>query len=193
MVEERYEPGWRTLAEERECGSCYACCVWLGIEALKKWTGQTCKHLCGGDDPSKRCTIYDERPKACAEYHCMWREGYGPDELQPNRSGILLTPYDSTFNPGKTAVTAIVFDEKLAEPLVERLIRELASLDVELRLVNFKKRTALLFHNGSIYQCRLLRPDNYESLNFEAHEPPIGKYRIERETHGNMGSAAPSA
>ena len=195
MAERRFEAQWRGVAEgSRECGSCYACCTWLGIEELKKWTGQPCRHLCGGNDPSKRCSIYDKRPTACAEYTCMWKQGYGPDELQPNRSGILLTGYQSEINAGGVSVTAIVFDEKLAEKWVERVTMELATLsaNIELRVVNVKRRTALYFLNGNIYQCRLLPADTYESLRFEADERPIGRYRVERGNDDNMGGNTPN-
>ena len=53
-----------TLPPYRPCGECAACCVWLGIESLKKWPGQTCKHL-DGSILDKRCTVYDQRPACC--------------------------------------------------------------------------------------------------------------------------------
>lgn len=183
MVEQRSEPQWRSVTKGRSCGSCYACCVWLGINELKKWTGQTCKHL-DGRDPAKRCSIYDKRPSACSEYKCMWLQGYGPDELQPNRSGILLTGYQSEKTPDSLAVTALVFDEAKAKDWTDSVMREVVTLNdaIELRFVNWHTKRALYFVNGYIYQCRLLPPDGFESLTFEAREPPIGKYRLERGT-----------
>jgi hypothetical protein len=189
MVEVRSEPHWRGVVENRSCGSCYACCVWLGIEELQKWTGQKCQHLKGPASGNKRCKIYTHRPHACSGYRCMWLQGYGPDMLRPSRSGVLLTGYDSERKPGSVAITAIVFDIEKAKPILDDLIKELISLpDVEVRLVNWKEKTGMLFFEGKIYDCRLLPPSNFESLNFEAAEPPIGKYRvqIEREADASV-------
>ena len=38
------------------------------------------------------CSIYRERPDACAKWHCLWRKiGALPDELQPDRSGVMFS------------------------------------------------------------------------------------------------------
>jgi len=180
MAEIRSEPQWRSVAENRSCGSCYACCVYLGIEELQKWTGEKCQHLKGPAGGSKRCKIYARRPTACSGYKCMWLQGYGPEELKPSRSGILLTGYESEANPGSPAVTAVVFDNDKALPILNDTIKELISLpNVEVRCVNWTNKTGMLFVNGKIYECKLLPPTGWESLNFEAAEPPIGKYRVE--------------
>lgn len=58
----------------RQCGTCYACCVALGIAELRKHAGATCRHL-DGRDPERRCTIYERRPVACSGYRCAWLVG----------------------------------------------------------------------------------------------------------------------
>lgn len=181
MTEERYAQSWTTLVPSRTCGSCYACCTWLGIEELRKYAGQPCKHLGPKADPTKRCTIYEHRPIACAKYQCLWREGWGPEELKPETSGILLTPYPSE-DPGDTsfAITALIFDARRARPHIDKLIREALSLapNMELRLVDCAKRTALFFKNGEIFNCTVMPSKGFESLDFRASFPRIGTYRI---------------
>jgi Fe-S-cluster containining protein len=170
-----HERTWLGVTEGRECGTCYACCQWLGIDELKKYSGQACKHLDGSVDPAKRCTIYAKRPPACSGYECMWRSGYGPEKLKPSESGILMTGYNREDGRG-FAITAIVFDYAKAKPIVDELIREVLGLDIQLRLVNFAAKTALFCTDGKIYKCKLLPPDGYESLTFAAEAPPIGTY-----------------
>ena len=52
----------------KPCGECAACCTVLGVEALKKHPGRTCKHL-DGRIPDKRCSIYDKRPESLFHIH----------------------------------------------------------------------------------------------------------------------------
>lgn len=174
------ERQWTSAAEGRQCGSCYACCVYLGIEELRKHSAQVCKHLCAQDDPTKRCGIYASRPRACADYTCLWRDGYGPDWLQPYNSGILLTPYPPTMG-GSFAITMIVFDPSRAKPLLTKVITEVLQLDpnLELRVINFVDKTAMLFHHGQVFDAKLLPSEGYESLNFSAElDKPIGRYAL---------------
>jgi hypothetical protein len=73
---------------ERICGECYRCCVAFGIRELKKHQDQACRHL-DGRNPTARCAIYADRPKACREYFCLWREGLFDDEDRPDKSGVI--------------------------------------------------------------------------------------------------------
>lgn len=181
----RYEipQKWTTKATDRECGSCYACCVWLGVEELRKYTGQTCRHLAGTKDPSRRCSIYATRPTACSTYECMWRVGWGPAELRPHDSGILITPYLSERGaPGTWSATVNIFDAAKAEPYINEVIGELMGLPLmdELRLIYLVKKKAIMFRDGFIYGCRLLPAEGFESLVFEAHSPPLGRYEVQQ-------------
>lgn len=168
-----------TLHEDRQCGSCYACCVHLGIEELHKYSGQTCRHLYGGSDPAKRCSIYATRPSACAEYRCLWREGWGDDNFQPSLSGFLVTGYPSERGEG-ISFTVLVFDKKLSEPHISDLISQLIMLPLvdEVRLVFLQEKSAIMVRDGKLYPCRLLPQDGYENLSFEAYADPIGRYEI---------------
>lgn len=179
MVQTAYVQQWDTPTFDRECGSCYACCVYLGIEELKKYTGQACKHL-DGIDANKRCSIYEHRPHACSGYQCVWRAGLGPPELRPHDSGLLITMYQSETDPGHAAATVIIIDEtKAKQSQIDSVATELLMLPTcnEVRLVNYKTKSALLFKDGTVYQCKLLPPDGYEALVFRA-DAPVGHYRI---------------
>lgn len=74
------------LVPGRSCGQCTACCRILEIEALAKPAGILCHHSSG-----VACTIYPERPDACARWYCLWRRiGALPEELRPDRSGVVF-------------------------------------------------------------------------------------------------------
>lgn len=78
---------------KRECGSCYACCVVTEIDTPKlvKKAGVACPKLdlnltCG------KCSIHEKKellPQVCSDFECLWKDGYGKDWDQPNRSGIV--------------------------------------------------------------------------------------------------------
>lgn len=165
----------------RECGPCTACCTWLGIEELKKHTAQKCKHLRNPVYKNKRCGIYASRPGACRDYLCAWRNGFGPDNMRPNESGILVTPYDSESVKGMISYTVNVFDMKKADGKVNDTVASLLTLlgTDEVRLVNIAGKTALFFKDGKVYRCALLPGEGYESLMFAAQDPPIGRYSQE--------------
>lgn len=170
------------ITEGRTCGTCYACCTWLGIEELRKWTGQACKHL-DGAVPTARCSIYASRPMACREYKCIWLQGFGPEELKPSASGMLLTAYadggaDSYLG---AAVTIIIFDYEKAKPLIDNVVASLLAFEIEVRAVDYHKRSAILYKSGNIYRCRILPPEGFESLIFEAEDPPVGTYLLKQD------------
>lgn len=173
---------WTEPHEGRECGNCYACCVWLGIAELKKYSGQACKHLEGGADPCKRCSIYEKRPEACSGYHCMWRAGWGPDDMRPHDSGILITGYASEQNPDKASMTVQVFDKTKAAKHINQLIGELVVIPIvdQVRLIFLEEKRAIMFYEGAIYRCKLLPAEGYEALRYATDlSSPMGFYRIE--------------
>lgn len=175
---------WTTRTENRTCGSCTACCTYLGVEELHKYSGQKCRHLLGPASGSKRCSIYKQRPAACSGYYCIWLAGWGPDNLRPKDSGILLTGYPSERGgPSQVSITANVFNLAKARPHISQLLGELMSLPSldELRLIYLESRKATMFRDGFVYDCELLAPDpgDYEALQFMAHEPPVGRYAVQ--------------
>lgn len=180
---------WLQLSDEkRSCGTCYACCTWLGINELKKWGGQNCKHL-DGSNPHGRCSIYAKRPAACSAYSCAWLEGFGDEDLKPEKSGLLITLYapheEKTWGElklGSTpSATVIVFDQDKAQSHLNQVLVDLLAMNLEVRFVNYKTKAAVLYKDGKIYKCHILKPDEYESLVFEAEFPPTGTYELKGE------------
>lgn len=85
----------------RQCGECSACCTPLEIPEIDKACNVTCQHVAAG------CSIYPTRPKACRDYQCGWRLGFGLLDERPDRMGILLTP----TRPGMPAHPALLIHE----------------------------------------------------------------------------------
>lgn len=82
--------------DQRECGECKACCVVFDIDELGKRAGVKCEHLC-----SNGCSRYETRPVTCRAYRCAWLDGYGDDEMRPDRSGIVYDLRDRADQQGK--------------------------------------------------------------------------------------------
>src|SRR5262249_47734976 len=79
----------------RLCGSCTACCTWVGVVSLAKPAGCRCAHEGAGC-----CTIYPDRPDECRAYRCLWLDGWGDDADRPDRSGVLLHPVATKYDGG---------------------------------------------------------------------------------------------
>lgn len=92
----------------RECGNCEVCCITPAIEdpSLNKPAGVVCPHL--NQSKSKhKCMIYADRPMAyCGTFFCSWMMGFGNEEDQPSKNGLLTNI--NTFNNGRW-ITAIEF------------------------------------------------------------------------------------
>jgi len=163
----------------RQCGSCTACCVWLGIDELKKYTGAKCKHLRGPAYLDKRCGIQHSKPVACSTYQCMWKAGWGLDDWQPKQCGILITPYQD--DDATVSFTVIIFDPAKAQPYLDTITNQLLVLPMtkEIRVIRPQTKKALLYRDGNVYNCQLMPADGYESLTFMAVDDPIGHYKFE--------------
>jgi hypothetical protein len=111
----------------------------------------------------------------------MWRAGWGPEEMRPHDSGILITCYQSETIPNTAAATVNIFDKKLASPHINAVIGELVTLPIlsEVRLVFIQEKRAILFKGGLIFNCKLLPAEGFESLTFEAYDPPMGRYEVQ--------------
>lgn len=79
----------KLLVKNRECGKCEACCVELTIQdpELLKLPGVKCHNLSrnGG------CKIYQNRPKSCSDWYCMWR--FMPnlsEDWRPDLKGVMI-------------------------------------------------------------------------------------------------------
>ena len=76
-----------SIIASRPCGECTACCDVLTVEELQKPAGTLCRHA----SPAG-CACYENRPKVCREYLCLWKVGCGTLEQRPDRLGVVITP-----------------------------------------------------------------------------------------------------
>jgi hypothetical protein len=77
------------LAQDRDCGSCVACCKSLHIDKpeLQKAAGVLCPHNTGS-----ACGIYATRPTICRTWYCLWRRiGELPNFTRPDKIGVMLS------------------------------------------------------------------------------------------------------
>ncbi len=72
----------------RSCGECTACCTWLQGNAYgwKFGDGKSCKFLC-----ETGCSVHKARPKVCEEYFCAWVQELLPEEMRPDKCGVLVS------------------------------------------------------------------------------------------------------
>lgn len=188
----------------RSCGSCYACCVYLGIHDLNKMPGRVCKYL-DGRDPNHRCRVYasDLKPTSCSIYYCAWRYGHFPPNFRPDESGLLITfykpdnmgddipreakpPGDDTpvlLDGSDLTVTITITDKAKAGSLTDGNLQ--AAIDVlirsnfnDIRVVEYDSKGVIHFLNGTIRAGRLLKPDTPEDLKFYTTDPPVGRYEV---------------
>ena len=81
----------------RKCGTCSACCRWPSVEEINKPAREPCRFLA---KQGYRCTIYEDRPKACAEYRCAWLRGKGSvvnNRDRPDTCGVLIDRRSTQF------------------------------------------------------------------------------------------------
>ena len=70
--------------KNRDCGGCTVCCEILEIPTLEKPSRKMCSNVC-----DTGCGIYNERPSECAQFQCVWSEGYTGNGQRPDKSGIM--------------------------------------------------------------------------------------------------------
>lgn len=174
---------------ENSCGECFACCIHLGIEELRRPAGQTCKHL-DGSNPQKRCSIYATRPEGCQTYKCFYRSTtLLPEHLRPDRCGFVTTAYELEGGELAARIVIMLFDpqlggsiQDLSSPLGEMLniIFTSARIPVEVIILNTQNKKVLFFKDGQIFLGRTLPQTGYEDLKFAvADEKPLGTYRTQ--------------
>ena len=71
----------------RTCGDCGMCCKLMGVKAIDKAPHAWCGHYRKGAG----CTVYDTRPKACADFSCYWLHAPNLDDRwRPDRARFVL-------------------------------------------------------------------------------------------------------
>lgn len=92
----------------RECGGCTQCCLVLPVNSpeLTKQSGVLCTHC----DPGVGCAIHATRFPVCRSFQCGWRLlPIVPDDLRPDRSGILVVADEDNIPPGYRDMAAVKF------------------------------------------------------------------------------------
>jgi hypothetical protein len=89
----------KTLSPENLCGTCIACCRVPFIRHDANAGGGACVN-CTGDG----CAVYFNRPKPCRDFSCHWhasqsRNDKMPDDMRPDRCGVLFTPDTINHDP----------------------------------------------------------------------------------------------
>ena len=102
----------------RSCGECTACCTALTIPdpELRKPAGVPCVYL----SPAGGCGIYERRPQVCKSFLCGWRLYPLPEELRPDRAGVLIRP-----QPGAGAGLTIGLVSEDERPLFSEAVMTL--------------------------------------------------------------------
>lgn len=160
-------------AANKTCGSCSLCCKLFDVDWLEKPkpAGQWCHHC----KPGRGCAIWQDVPRGCAEYYCIWR--IDPDlapEWRPDRARFILT------HAHQDAPLAIVLDPAFPdahrrEPYASSLARTARDI-LEGRgstIVIFRgERRALLFPDREV-----AIPDGYplHEIRIKAEDGPGGR------------------
>lgn len=70
---------------QKPCDGCTHCCD--GTMMIKDF-GVTykkpCEHLVAG-----KCVIYEDRPKVCRDFSCVWKCNFCDDSLKPDKCGAV--------------------------------------------------------------------------------------------------------
>ena len=123
------------MSSYNDCGDCNACCKRFKIPEIK-WMGDggkpsntLCNKYCNG------CTIYEERPKVCADYQCLWLKINSvnnslPVSMRPDNCDVMVT---AKFEDGvgqllMDEVKEDSFDVTNMTPDQENLIKEVTAL-----------------------------------------------------------------
>ena len=80
----------------RECGDCNMCCQGFlpgNIHGYQMTRGIPCHFAKNDSEGCGGCTIYEDRPKECRDYVCVWKTSPQviPQWMQPNKSGVILS------------------------------------------------------------------------------------------------------
>ena len=119
----------------RACGDCTACCTWLGGSAYgyEFGGGKSCKFLC-----ETGCDVHKARPKVCEGYFCAWAQELLPEEMQPNKCGVLA----SIENNEKGQYLKLIFTEDKINTDILEYFKEWS----------IKMNTPVLYLNNNIWE-----------------------------------------
>jgi hypothetical protein len=118
-----------TIVNFRSCDGCQACCTVVGVQELHKPHWTRCQHQC-----ESGCAIYEDRPRSCRGYSCLWAAGLldGDEQHRPDRSGVILDlrtcGISDSVKPGDTVVIQVweVRPGAMDQPNVASLLNRIA-------------------------------------------------------------------
>lgn len=81
------------------CGGCGACCETLPVVELKLGQFTRCRYLRDAfHAQGVGCDIYHRRPPSCRSWKCEWLKSDWPDELRPDRIGLVVNEVHDLIN-----------------------------------------------------------------------------------------------
>jgi hypothetical protein len=116
----------------------------LGVKELNKKPESWCDHAQVGKD--KSCIIYNDRPKSCVDFECMWLMNKEmPDEYRPDK-------IKAVFSFTTDGQSIVVFVEPhnyhlLSEGSLDRYIKEMVNRGLVVFIVSGDERR--LLYRGS--------------------------------------------
>lgn len=72
------------------CGSCTLCCQLVPVEEINLPAFTRCPKLRSVVATAPGCSVYANRPRSCVAWSCHWLQEDWPDELRPDRCGVVV-------------------------------------------------------------------------------------------------------
>ena len=140
------------------CGTCTACCRVFAVPELKKPAGKWCQHCTIGVG----CQIYENRPRVCHEYECLWlqsqkRDTPLPPELRPDRCRVVFTPTTNDSIMG--AVTLPGYPDAWRKGVVKALIDKLLKAGMRVAVGPPASTRQTLVWKGGEHPVEMTPPD----------------------------------
>lgn len=79
-----------TRSPHKTCGGCTACCHIIAVAEIGVRSFAGCPHVKSPPATTPGCGIYPTRPQSCQLWSCVWLGSDWPDELRPDRCGVVF-------------------------------------------------------------------------------------------------------
>jgi len=114
---------------------------------------KTCIHCKGG------CSIYNKRPKVCADFQCAWSLGDFSEEMRPDKVGFMVERL-----PDESVVFVTIIDDTLITEKPEIIFKEY--LDHGISVIS-QKGFALLAPDASVINVRKALKSSLITMGFD--------------------------
>lgn len=74
----------------KTCGTCTLCCTVMPVHEIDKPANTRCAHQRDAPARTIGCAIYKDRPRSCKEWMCHWLASDWPDDMRPDRLGVVF-------------------------------------------------------------------------------------------------------